>query len=106
MNDEVRGLRLLDDIEDAKERLTEARRALRLGIGLIVAGVALVIGTAVAQIAFALPDGLGFIHILYAAIIFFGGTVSLTTLDFLPSARRTLKLAERAHRDWTMGGDR
>lgn len=108
MNDEdwsrVKELRLLDDIEDARERLTRMRRALTVGIMLAVGGVALVIGTATAQTLLPLPAAWGFIYILYTAMIVGGGGITVTAwLDELPPARKALKRAERAHRNWTMG---
>jgi hypothetical protein len=108
MNDEdwsrVKELRLLDDIDDARERLTRMRRAFTVGLVLAVGGVALVLGTATAQTLLPLPAAWGFIYILYTAMIVTGGAVTATAwLDELPPARKALKRAERAHRNWTMG---
>jgi hypothetical protein len=104
VSDETTELRLLDSIEDGRENLRRARRQLTAGLVLAIGGMALVIGTAVAQIALPLPSELGFIHILYVAIILTGGGITGSAwFDGLPPARKALKRAERAHRNWTMG---
>lgn len=102
--DEATQRRLLDSIEDGRENLARARRLLTAGLVLAIGGVALVIVTAVAQATLPLPSELGFIHLLYMAIILTGGGMTGSAwFDQLPPAQKALKRAERAHRNWSMG---
>lgn len=102
--DEATQRRLLDSIDDGRDNLTRAYRLLTFGLVLAIGGVALVIGTAVAQTLLPLPSEWGFIHILYAVIIITGGSITGSAwFDQLPPAQKALKRAERAHRNWSMG---
>ena len=96
---------LLDSLEDAQEQIARVRRQLKIAITLTVSSVASIIVTVVT---------LSYLHVLgynlgaVGAINFLFGIMALcgavatgdTWFEELPPARKQLKKAERAHRNF------
>lgn len=104
--------RLLDDLEDAQEEVDRDRRQLAFGLWLLFGGLVpgigwLVLLSIMSSMGQNWGTASGFPSVLLCCLAVAGGIITGGTwFEDLPKSRKTLKRAQRAHRNYLLSNNR